>query len=553
MLDPAINPSYNNNDNNNTDDNMDIDMDIDLEVDPEIARLEAEAMRIEAQTAMDTANATHGSGLADFNMEFSFTAVPEKVHVRGLENLTTADIKQFASEHFPTDQFARVEWIDDTSANIIYKTAEAASEALNLFTDPQSAPASIPAFELRNAKQLSSHPNSTLQVRQASEGDIKAPRAHERSRFYLMNPDKDPRERRKEYDGRRGRGGRHRDERGERGDYQRRAFDDLEHRRRKYEEKAVSFDINMYDDDSGASAKEVPRGHRSDSSPSLSSGETRQRRRVRVGDRARDDLFMNKADGRLRNRSASPIRDGDGRFGFNDDQPVRRTARRRSLSPPPAYRQRDPDPHPRQNVGKELFPGQAKSTTRASPAPATDSDIIDLFPAKLSPHKRNRELFPHKTSLSNHRRSDALDADETADLFSNRMSVPFVDGSTDAKPTAGANAKSADLASRTSATSSSFGRLHNRPFDPDAAQPETQSGFSIRGSATSTSFSIKGAAREAAPVKELFPKKELFLAKELFPKKELFPMKAGNAGKELFGEKIKGRGGPRRKAEDMFF
>ena len=36
--------------------------------------------------------------------------------------------------------------------------------------------------------------------------------------------------------------------------------------------------------------------------------------------------------------------------------------------------------------------------------------------------------------------------------------------------------------------------------------------------------------------------------------KELFPnlMSGSNAGKELLGEKIKGRGGPRRRAEDLF-
>jgi len=35
--------------------------------------------------------------------------------------------------------------------------------------------------------------------------------------------------------------------------------------------------------------------------------------------------------------------------------------------------------------------------------------------------------------------------------------------------------------------------------------------------------------------------------------KELFPMKSGaNAGKELFGEKLKGRGGPRTAAASFF-
>lgn len=35
--------------------------------------------------------------------------------------------------------------------------------------------------------------------------------------------------------------------------------------------------------------------------------------------------------------------------------------------------------------------------------------------------------------------------------------------------------------------------------------------------------------------------------------KELFPDKFGNSGKELFAEKLEGRGRRRQKAEDMFY
>lgn len=35
--------------------------------------------------------------------------------------------------------------------------------------------------------------------------------------------------------------------------------------------------------------------------------------------------------------------------------------------------------------------------------------------------------------------------------------------------------------------------------------------------------------------------------------KELFPEKFGNAGKELFAEKLEGRGRRRQRAEDMFY
>ena len=147
----------------------------------------------------------------------------------------------------------------------------------------------------------------------------------------------------------------------------------------------------------------------------------------------------------------------------------------------------------------------------------------ELFPNKSSPAKRTKELFPHKTPTSNHRRTDAFDAaDETAGLFATGIAVPFAD--------------------RISKKSLSYGRLNNWPdtagTDDQVMEPDE---ITVRGSAQAEQvpgFSIRGAAHIA----------------ESTSVKELFPLKAGaNFGKELFAEKIKGRGGPRRKAEDMFF
>ena len=129
-----------------------------------------------------------------------------------------------------------------------------------------------------------------------------------------------------------------------------------------------------------------------------------------------------------------------------------------------------------------------------------------------------KELFPQKTT--SHRRSGAFDAaDETvADLFANKMAVPFVDGSGDAPM------ETPSLASRI--TGKSYGN------DP--------AGFSIRGAAKvipASIFSIKGAAASSGPrVKELFPS-----------------TLGGNAGKELFSERLDGRGARRQKASDLFY
>ena len=129
---------------------------------------------------------------------------PTKVHIRGLDNLTTDNIRQFAGEYYSLDNFQRVEWIDDTSANLIYESAEAASEALNALSDlPDGAAQHVAPLQMRKARALPSNSEAELYIRQATLADKKAPRAHERSRFYLMNPDHDPRERKADYDNRR--------------------------------------------------------------------------------------------------------------------------------------------------------------------------------------------------------------------------------------------------------------------------------------------------------------------------------------------------------------
>lgn len=338
---------------------------------------------------------------------------------------------------------------------------------------------------------MSSHPETDLRVRQATIGDVKAPRAHERSRFYLMNPEHDPRERRNNYDDRSRRDPGRRDD-----------------RRRREAPKQAAFDVSMYDDDAGE--QKSAQVSRRDSYDSYESRESRNRQPVRFN--GGEDLFANKSQGRLRDRSASPKRDGDGRFGFDEDQPRRSTARRRSLTPPP--RRRD------LNATKELFPSKGRES--GLDTPVASGKAVELFPSHNSPPKRNRELFPNRTPTSNHRRSDALDGVETArarrELYAFLITHPAT------------NPCSVTLADRISAPP-------KPDLFPNKAAP---AGFSIKGAATSDDnpgFSIRGAAREINPV-----------VKELFPSK----MEAGgNTGKELFADKMKGRGN-RNRAEDLF-
>ncbi|KAK2812530.1 hypothetical protein FQN49_008356 [Arthroderma sp. PD_2] len=481
------------------DTSMDIDMDLDLGQLPEPDPIELEplptlnvAAAIAGQTEVEAANPNDEPQL-------------EKVHIRGVDELTTDDIKRFASEYFTLEEPQRIEWIDDTSANIIYSSAEMGAKALSELTQEnvEDAGPSSHSLRLRTAKALSSHPDSVLQVRTAVKSDRKKHRAHEASRFYLMHPEHDPRERmRSEFSGRRRRGSRGDGD----GDYRRKRFDDREHRRRRGQAKEDRFDVSMYDDDGD-------RGRRG-SSGDVSSAGSHSRSRPRRNNR---DLFndrMETSEGRLRDRSASPSR-------ANGDDPDLRLAGGSSSSrrfrDRPALSSHDKKDRSRSNAGKELFSSGNNSSDDTSRG-------RELFPNKTASSYLKKELLmstvpPHVNTI--HRRSDAFDAaDETTDLFAQRMNVPFVDGANDESQ----RPDSRDVELFPDSTSRDPQSLKIRGLSSE------NNGMSIRGNA-SGGISIKG----AAAVRELFPSKY-----------------SGNEGKELFSDTIEGRGGKRRRAEDMF-
>lgn len=447
---------------------MDIDMDLDLGSPPEPEKEPIQTVSFhpgltptisypDAHSTFQDPD-THVEGVIDLE------AVYEKVHIRGVDELTTDGIKQFAHDHFEREQPVRIEWIDDTSANIIYSSTDTGLQALAAFTQvrEEEDASALPHLRLRSAKLLSTHPDSVLQVRSAVKTDRKKPRAYEASRFYLMHPEHDPRERlQRELNERR----RHEDDTSD-GDYRRRRFDDSELRRRRDRDGENQFDVNMYDDHHGSA------GGYSDSDRGRAGRRRRDRRELFPGDEDR-------TAGRLRNRSASP-----GRDTLLDSSMVDRAVhdnRRR-------FRERSPKLS-RRNEGRELFPSAGDSGTR------------ELFPNKPTSSYIQKDLFP--TKPTNHRRSDAFDAaDETADLLGRRISVPLVDGSTE------------------------HGK---RNRNARGAATEDQ-GFAIRGAANG--MSIKG---RGASVRELFPSKY-----------------NNNADKDLFSDTLEGRGGRRRRAEDMF-
>ncbi|KAL2863911.1 NCBP3 domain-containing protein [Aspergillus lucknowensis] len=469
------------------DTSMDIDMDLDLGPLPEAEAIETE------QTLHTLTTTADGSVVDPQTAETQY----DKVHIRGVDELTTDNIKEFASSHFPQEQPARIEWIDDTSANIVYSSPEIGLQALSALTHdgelqgngdtaiPPAVSGEIPALRLRAAKVLASHPDSVLQVRSAVKSDKKKPRAYEASRFYLMHPEHDPRERlRRELATERPRGGGAESD----GDYRRRRFDGRELRRRRDRDYEEGITANMYDD-TGATSGDHSEGDRDWDRGRRKRGSARRDRNL--------DLFSDEGakSGRLRNRSASPGRDTLMLEGGYIDERQESRRRFRERSPPPA----------RRNEGRELFSSDGDANSR------------ELFPNKTADTYLKKELFPSK--VSNHRRSDAIDAaDETADLFARRISIPLVDGAHDTKPR-----RNRDL--------ELFPDSESDGVNIRGAAGQDQ-GFAIRGAAEN-GISIKG--RGGASVRELFPSKF-----------------NSNAGKELFTDKLEGRGGPRRRAEDMF-
>ncbi|KAI9885218.1 MAG: hypothetical protein M1823_002990 [Watsoniomyces obsoletus] len=505
-------------DNNNNNNDMDIDMDMDIDlggvddfrgvegiVDDDTQLQPPPALQLSFPTT-DTLTPLLPTSEQDPQI------TPERIHIRGLDSLRTSDIRAFATEHYPSSLPQRIEWIDDTSANLVYEDANTARLALtNFFASSINSEetSNISPLQLRPAKSLSTHPGISLQVRIAIITDRKQPGARERSRFYLFNPEDDPSEHRF----RGGNGGGRRRRNAADGDYHRRRFDREEHRRRREQERNDDgFDVNMYDDDGDKASlgTVTTMTTTEDDARSGRSTEWRgdgRRRRGRGGGGGRrggrgygrDDehgfsreLFPDRigggtggggrgsGQGRLRDRSASPDR-GDATMDIdnnnnNNDNTIEETnkarqRRYRDRSPQRRYASRDGYDDGgrlrRESVEREIsperdVPRRGHGGNHQQQQRNEESGPKELFPKKTIPSGGlgfesgfgsgsglEERLGEGKSGgggegrleggelkilgkAKQHRRSDAFDAaDETADLFAGKMTVPFMDGARD--------------------------------------------------------------------------------------------------------------------------
>ena len=251
----------------------------------------------------------------------------------------------------------------------------------------------------------------------------------------------------------------------------------------------------MYDDDEAALQERARR----DSNTTVSShGRSRDRRRGR-GER---------------DRSASPGR---------DDHDMRRR------TPPPRYRRNDPNPVPKANLGKELFPAKSESNRQVAAGLKKE-----LFPKKAG--GTAKELFPAKAAGTVNGNGVLRDdpADATADLFRSRMPVPFVDGANEGEFPLRSDGVPRRRDPANGIAVKGLGSRNGVRQNPD------DGGFAVRGAAADLGFAIRGAAADAQRTRDVADKKF----------KELFPERLENRGKELF---IKGRASASRAKADTFF
>ena len=221
-----------------------------------------------------------------------------------------------------------MEWIDDTSANLVFPSDMTARDALVALSSIDIGDVTaLPPGETVPAKSIDNKPEVSLTVRFAVKGDKKEAGAAQRSRYYLLHPEHDPEEkRRRQREGR----SRYRDRDG---DYRR----DGGRRRRDSDEDVETFEASMYDD--------VPRAERprrysdSDDRPRSYARENRGKE-LFVGREARRD------------RSASPLRDRDGDEDMDGPGSSRNRTKARAIK----------DRLSAGNNSKELFPTKASSS-----------------------------------------------------------------------------------------------------------------------------------------------------------------------------------------------
>lgn len=382
--------------------------------------------------------------------------------------LDETQLKQYVSATVGGKGADRIEWVDDSSANLVFNSESAAQDALKLLAAVEILDVTqLPPLEVLPAKPVPERPEVALQVRFALESDRKVKGAAQRSRFYLFHPEWDP----ETEEGRRRREGRDRRyrDREDRGGYRRSGrgrYDD------RNEDEPEPFDVNLYDDDTGALARRVtPRGRqRRDSRSPSDPADSDRHRPLNAG----KELFPNKKP--------------------RDALRSERGASSRDRSRSPARDERDAM---MDDLAKDREVQRNRDTARS------------LKERISRPSNSTRELFPNKVSNGSKAQMDQVPADVLAGML--RLSY---DGSSEFPSSFSAFPARQKSSQRTKMVTF---KIADRVTDPS-------NGISIKGLASQQGISIKGAANK----KELFPEK---LGGNLNSGKELFAGKLEGRGR----------------------
>lgn len=127
-----------------------------------------------------------GNNYAEDNTENHVRA--DAVYLYGVDELHTNDIERYiVNLHNKPFQ---IEWIDDSSLNLVYDDPNDAFQCLVAMTDPiefDSATGPIPAGQLRRLKPIPHKPEVLLQARFANDSDRKESGSRAKSRYYLFH------------------------------------------------------------------------------------------------------------------------------------------------------------------------------------------------------------------------------------------------------------------------------------------------------------------------------------------------------------------------------
>ncbi|KAI1205993.1 uncharacterized protein F4807DRAFT_441272 [Annulohypoxylon truncatum] len=413
-------------------------MDLDVEMDVDVDLVPDEPIIPEPELQDTPGNRSPGEvdDVADDD-----TLVPSKVHIRGLDVMNPDDVKSYVAEHFPDETVRKIEWIDDSSANLLFSSDSVAARALSSLTveDVQDV-TQLPPRKTIAAKPFSKKPEVTLQIRLAVVADKKQAGAASRSRFYLLNPGYDPEERWRRSEARR-----YRDRDGD--SYGRRRT-----RESRYQEVEDHFDVSLYDDDEATLSNRAlqSRPRRRQSYASDTSDDTRGRDSYQSENRGKE-LFPGISSGRSgsqRQRSASPRgRDGDEVMG-------------------------------------ETTNGGSANRNR---------DRARAIKSRISRTNRARELFPDEPTSKAGRLGD--DIEDATTLLSKGIMLPLMDGSNDAPKTAARKLEDRIMLP---------GRGQGFSIRGTASQRSTEQGFAIKGNAGKTAKELFPEKLGVNSGKELF-------------------------------------------------